>query len=64
MRTNEPHENRRTKIMSKIICQACGAEAIPQSEEMMNGSPDMYRCPNHCGDDKWEPVGTLFQEED
>jgi len=34
------------KKYKKIICQSCGAEAIPQSDVVLNGSDNMWSCPN------------------
>jgi len=32
--------------MTRIICNICGAVCVPQSEEMMNGSDNLFACPN------------------
>lgn len=49
-------------MVIKVICQSCGAVAQKQSNEMMNGSEDMYSCPT-CKQ-AWQPLGDLFEEEE
>jgi Zn finger protein HypA/HybF involved in hydrogenase expression len=34
------------KIKIVAICQSCGAVADRQSDQILNGSDDMYSCPN------------------
>jgi len=43
------------KNMVLFRCTGCGEICIPQSDEVLNGSDDLYRCPA-CGRE-WENPG-------